>query len=237
MEAYRRNTSSSRIIYTINMSSITPLLPENAFLLRADRTNESHHTFANGLKIFIDGEFAPYSQATQIAEIAYCPPKITKWRILVGDDGRDYESGYHNQIPLNESDKVYVHHFVINDENAVELNGEILYRCSYNDIYATEKDGIVYPREKWIFTKPIRETEESIQKEVSGIILLTKAATGIIPLRAKVVYISQLAEEEGINVGDIIIYRPDSDYEMTICGDTLYRQHLDDVFGIVDVCE
>ena len=169
----------------------------------------------NGENLFIDIDFDKYRHAVQDGIIESTPTKI----------GKEYS----NDIPLEKGDKVYFHHFVVQPDNSYIHDDKELFKCDYPSIYCVIRDGKINMIEDWILCKPIQEPEENFIR--NGLYL--KPSRENIPLRAIICHISKKAHESGLMVGDEIIFKEDSDYDMMIEGDIYYRMKISSVSAIL----
>lgn len=141
-------------------------------------------------------------------------------------------SGSDELIP---GDKVYVHHFVIEDEKRVPVKEGDYRWLEFNQIYCRVRDGIIKTLGNYVLVKPIKYDESKFKKESdSGIILSTKAGTEYVDRVGEVAHVGPVAEAGGLEVGDKILFNKNCEYEIDIEGETLYRMEFRDVITVID---
>ncbi len=192
-----------------------PLL--DLYYIRADASLETRHTMTGGQEIYIEKDFNPYERAVQFGEIVHCPMRISNNLLY--------------EVDLRPGDKIYFHHFVVQEDNFDEINGEKLYRCMYNNIFCVVRDGEIIPVQDWVFLTPVLEPEENY-KTKSGIILKTERKT----LRniGEVQFMCKRAEQWGLKKGDQVYWMNDSDYKIKVEGKEYWRMSLRRILATVN---
>lgn len=193
--------------------SVTPL--KDCFLVSADE--EKNSKTKSGL--FLDVTWNKYLHAVQDGIIEEIPLSISK--------------KYRYDVKLKKGDKIFFHHFTIQPDNYLLDEGRKLYKADYFNIYCIIRGGVPVVLEDWVLATAIPETEEDITKKYGSLTLYTKAVVGKKRLLAKAEYISKQAEEQGLKVGDTIIYKTDADYEMMVEGKEYYRMKLINIAAII----
>lgn len=156
---------------------------------------------------FIDTDYNPKILATKVGIIHSLP-------ICIGVEHK-YE------LKLEVGDKVVFNHLVCQDRNKFSEN---IFFCQYYNIYARIHDSEMKPLEDVFFCTKIVEPDVNlggfnIPGKVSG-----KCAT--------VIAVSDFVSREGVQVGDIVYFTKNADYEIVISGHELYKMHLRNVIGI-----
>lgn len=188
----------------------------NTFMIRAKWEDEGKIKIA-GTEIIIDLGFNPYRYAVQVGEVAACPMKIDRDFIY--------------DVEIRPNDIVYFHHFCVSKENAQVVNGEILYAVKYRDIYCVIRDGEIIPMQDYVFLSSVLE-DESKCKTKSGFWL--KSEPEPIPLVGKVEATCKKAMEQGINVGDVVRFLKNSDYEITVEGKKYFRMKSSRIIALME---
>lgn len=169
--------------------------------------------------IFIDTTWDKYRHAVQDGIVESVPLTITpKFR---GD------------VDIKVGDKVYFHHFVVQQDNYILHNGKKLFKADYYNMYCKIENGEPVMLEDWILAEPVFEKEEDIQKKIGSLVLYTKATPDKKKKIATVSYVSKTGEDQGLKNGDTIVYKDSADYDMKIEGKEYYRIKLANVAAII----
>jgi hypothetical protein len=122
--------------------------------------------------------------------------------------------------PIKIGDTLLVHHNAFkfyNDMKGRQRSGKSFFQ---NDLFFIETDQFFMYKhnEKWCaydrycFVKPIPATESFIKKPFNEE-----------PLMGKMVYPNEYLLSQGVNPGDLISFKPDSEYEFDVDGEKMYR--------------
>lgn len=202
---------------------------KDIFHIKAEKeiNNELDVKGHDGKNLFLDTDFKKYHYAVQCGEVVSTPIAITPYRKRYNPNNDSYEDiGFRNKIEIKVGDKLYFHHFVVGENNFDIIDGQKLYRCHYQDIYCIIRDSKIIMIEDWLLIEPILESEENYQKNIGGIILLTKPNPEFIKQRGVIAHLSDMARENELEVGDEIYFAQDADYNMKIEGKEYYRMKL-----------
>jgi len=156
----------------------------------------------NGQELFLDTEFQRMWHARQWGEVRYFPRRFQK----------EEEDG----IELQKGDKVYCHHFLIDNRQPSEIMGELLYFIPYTMCFCVVRDGEIHMLNQYILVKPVLEPEENYMTK-SGIMI--KSEPENMERIGKVVKTNATSEDYGVREGAIVTFLNDSDYEMEIEGE------------------
>jgi co-chaperonin GroES (HSP10) len=133
-------------------------------------------------------------------------------------------------MELQPGDFVYTHHFINDDEHCVNVDGKEVAWMAYNQLFARVRDGEVHMLNDYVLVEPVKETEDEIKSE-SGLFLKAnqeeKSNVGILK------YVNSNTEALGANVGDKIYFETNSDYEMDIEGERLFRMKNNDLIYVI----
>lgn len=124
--------------------------------------------------------------------------------------------------PIQEGDTLLVHHNVFkfyNDIKGKQKSGKSFFK---DDLFFIEPDQFfMYKKGKsWIaydrycFVKPIKAIESYIMKPFSQE-----------PLMGQMIYPNDYLSSQGIKAGDMVCFKPDSEYEFTVDDQKLYRMY------------
>ncbi len=176
----------------------------NKFLVEVN--GQFVHPNIKGLE-FIDSDYNPKVLATKVGRIHSLP-------ICVGVEHK-YE------LKLNIGDDVVFNHLVCQDRNKFSQN---IFFCQYYNIYARIQEGELQPLEDVFFCSKIVEPDINF----GGFNIPGKVSSKC----ATVIAVSDLVAKEGVQVGDIVYFTKNADYEIVIAGHELYKMHLRNIIGI-----
>ncbi len=132
---------------------------------------------------------------------------------------------------LKVGDMVYTTHHLINEKNAILLNGRKLRSMHYEDIYVIDRGGELISVGKWSLLEPAYE-DDSQWKTASGLML--KAAPAKLKRHGIAFTCSPQLKEDGVQKGDMLNLRKNSEYEIEINGKLYYNVHDNDVLAIIE---
>lgn len=171
-----------------------------------DIEKETNNTInVGGEELFLDTDFNRFWHARQYGEVKYIP--------------RRFQKEAEDNIDLVKGDKIYVHHFLIDESHTLEVYGEKLYWVPYGLCFCIVRDGELHMLNDYILAKPVLEPEENY-KTSSGLFL--KAEPEKLERIAKVVKTNHTSHEENLQEGDYVVFANDADYEMEIEGEKYY---------------
>ena len=153
-----------------------------------------------GIDLIISTSEEDYKSSNRLAEVIETP--------------RGYSG------PIVPGDTLLVHHNAFKFYNDIKGNrksGKSFFR---NDIFLIEPDqfflyrseGVWKSYDKYCFVKPIPVRKSYINKPIK-----------YEPLMGQMKYPNEYLLSKGINEGDIVCFRPDSEYEFMVEDETLYR--------------
>lgn len=134
-------------------------------------------------------------------------------------------------VEIEIGDHVHVHHFLADEDHAIDWGEGKFYETKYNNVFCKEKDGKIIAIGQWVICEGVFEEKTSD----SGIILTSAPERN----RHKMVIkaIGPLGKEEcGAEEGDTVqlFKEPQGagDYELVINGITYYRVRAKDIAGV-----
>lgn len=192
---------------------ISPL--KNAYLVSADE--EANSKTKSG--ILIDTSWDKYKNAVQVGVIESLPLHIS--------------DPFREDFPISIGDTAYFHHFTVQPDNYIEKDGKRYFKLNRYHLYCVVKDGAIRMVDDWILCSPIMEKEEDTKKQIGDTILYTKASPDKVKFMATAAHISKQAEEQGMKVGDTVVFRQNADYEMIVEGVEYYRMKLANAVAII----
>ena len=209
-------------------------IPRDNFLVQVERPYDDVVEI-NGMEIALDIKFDPYKFARQYG-IVYSTP-------IALPNGLEFD--------VKEGDKIYFHHLVTGAKSGVTIDKKIedesgqqhksenlvdwvddenVYKVHWQQIYARVRDGEVHMLNDYVLVEPVKETENEIKSE-SGLFLKAnqeeKSNVGILK------YVNSNTEALGAKVGDKIYFETNSDYEMDIEGERLFRMKNNDLIYVI----
>lgn len=135
--------------------------------------------------------------------------------------------GYEN---LKVGDRVFCSHHLINEKNAVIVNGEKLRTLEFVMIYFVKNGDDIKLLGSNNLLEPVYE-DESNWKTGSG--LLLKPNLEKVPMRGKAKYVNAIMSSDGVSSGDILVLRKNSEYDIDVDGEILYVVHDNDILAVI----
>lgn len=122
--------------------------------------------------------------------------------------------------PIQKGDTLLVHHNVFKFYNDMRGRKRSSHSFFRDDIFLVEPDqfflykhdGKWYAYDRYCFVKPIAATDSYIKKPFTHE-----------PLMGEMVYPNQFLIDRGVNAGDKVCFKPDSEYEFIVDGEKMYR--------------
>lgn len=177
-----------------------------------------------GKDLFFDGEFNPLYTARRHGVVVGTNEKLEKIGLKVGR-----KVHFHHFVPLesNETEYHLSHKLdIVSSEDSKVYEANV--HPSSTQVYAYEdENGDVHTLYDYLFVEPVIN---EIPKTESGIYLgyeeKEEVEVGIIR------YLNKSGERIGLSVGDRVRFAKDSEYDMEIKGETLYRMTNDDIYFV-----
>ncbi len=185
----------------------------NLFVVELDKTIDDTITTSGGLELYIDNRFNEFENRITEGPVVSVPFK--------------YETG------VKPGDTLYFHHLVVINEGQPLTGDDNHYLVKYDEDYAINNQAIafkdsdtgdVHPLAGWSLLEPIEE--EEVQE--SSIIEVVKLEEKL-PTRGRVAFTSSGIEEIGLSVGDVVGFKENRDYRITIDGKEYYRTRVEDL--------
>ena len=210
-------------------------IPKNYFLVQVEKPYNDTIEL-NGKEIMLNITFDPYKFARQYGVVYETPVWLP--------NGLEFD--------VKKGDKIYFHHLVTGSVGAVTIDKKFkressqdyksenliswiddknVYKVHWNQIYARVRKGKLKMLHHWNFVEQKVESEESI-KTKSGIFI--KPEIEDITLHGIIRYMNNWLKEQGVNIGDEVVFSENSEYDMTIEGKKLLRMRNQDILALVD---
>ena len=184
------------------------------FFIKVDKKTEDT-TIIGNTELVIDTSYDPMKLARQYGVVVETPISLSKGV----------------KLDIKEGDTVYCHHFLTENENEVKFyEQELVYKIHWSDIYCRVRNGKLKMLHHWNFVEQKTEDEESI-KTKSGIFL--KPEVEDITLHGYVRHMNDWLKDQGVKIGDEVIFSENSEYDMKIEDNTLLRMRNQDILAIV----
>jgi len=182
--------------------------------VHADKDKTETITLKSGLKLYQDRRFRPMHRgnAVQDGVVRKVPMKLTSKQ----------------PIEIAVGDHIYFHHFTVAPENEVEINGELLYHCSYSDsIYCKVVDGKIVMLNDYNFIEAVAEEEKST------IIITPDSAKKNSSSRGIIRHVNKELQELSVKEGDTIVFTKNSDYDIDVEGTMYYCMKSRDIVAVI----
>lgn len=185
----------------------------NLFVVELDKTIDDTITTSGGLELYIDNRFNEFENRITEGPVVSIPFK--------------YETG------VKPGDTLYFHHLVVVNEGQPLTGDDNHYLVKYDEDHAINNQAIafkdsdtgnVHPLAGWSLLEPVEE--EEVQE--SSIIEVVKLEEKL-PTRGRVAFTSSGIEEIGLSVGDVVGFKENRDYRITIDGKEYYRTRVEDL--------
>ena len=173
-----------------------------------EREEENKITLSNGKELWLDTSYDRYVNARQYGIVKYVSKSIRK-RV---DDGYNLKKG----------DKVYFHHFCIDEKMASEFGGENIYKINYEQIYCFIRDGKITMTMDYVFVEPVQ-----LEDKIGNIYIQSKESVK----RGKVKHANQFSINDGFKNGDEILFIKNANYDMIIEGERLFRMKNSEILA------
>ena len=186
------------------------------FVVKIERLINDTIKTEGGLELYIDNRFNEFQNRTTEAPVVAVPFK--------------YDTG------VEVGDTLYFHHLVVINDGQ-PLTGEdnhYLVRFDPDNTvnnqaiaYKSAKTGRVHPLAGWSLLERVEEREEKQSDIIDVVKLKDNPVT-----KGKVSFTPPWVEELGLEVGDVVGFRKNMDYRITIEGTEYYRVRAEDLMYV-----
>ena len=185
----------------------------NLFVVELDKTIDDTIKTSGGLELYIDNRFNEFENRITEGPVVSIPFK--------------YETG------VKPGDTLYFHHLVVINEGQPLTGDDNHYLVRYDEDHAINNQAIAFkdsdtgdvpPLAGWSLLEAIEE--ETVQE--SSIIEVVKLEEKL-PTRGRVAFTSSGIEKIGLSVGDVVGFKENRDYRITIDGKEYYRTRVEDL--------
>ena len=192
----------------------------NLFVVKIDHRLKETITSDSGFELHIDARFNDFDNRTTEGPVVCVPFK--------------FDTG------VEEGDTLYFHHLVVlgGDNNGqIFTEEDNTYIVTYDPnnaignqaiAYKSQKDGKIKCLTGWCLLKPVEQKELSLQSDIIELVDLSEK----LPTKAEVVYTCKEADELGIIPGNVVGFKQNRDYRITIDGTEYYRTRAEDLMYV-----
>ena len=183
------------------------------FLVRLPKRFKDTITVA-GKELYLDNRFDEFNNRITEGEVVAIPKK--------------YDTG------VSIGDTLYFHHHVVVDKGQkfqYDDDAKDVYIVYYNPEDIRNSQAIAYKHDGavkelgWILLEPIEEDKETVLP--SGLILVEKEETP--KKEGRVAFDSLFFQDNDVNIGDVVGFLKNRDYEIEIDGKKFWRMRHDDI--------
>ena len=186
------------------------------FVVELEKQIKDTITTKEGLTLYVDSRFNEFEHRVTEGPVVSAP--------LKHDTG--VESG----------DTLYFHHLVVLNEGQVLTGKENHYLVRYDPnhtinnqaIAHKNKDGEVKPLAGWALLEAVEQEELKTKSDVIEVVELKKK----LPTKGRVAFTAPWIEDMGLEVGDVVGFKENRDYRLTIDGKEYYRTRTEDLLYV-----
>jgi co-chaperonin GroES (HSP10) len=170
----------------------------------------------SGLELYLDTRFDEFTHRNMCGEVAACPIK--------------------NDTGVKEGDTLYFHHHVVINGGQKIDHGEDLYLVRYSASRAVENQCIAYkdketekifPMAGWTLLIPHKE-EAKKESEIIEVVKLEEDPYVL----GEVAFESEELQDMGVKKGDIVGFKKNRDYEVSIESVSYFRVRTEDLLYV-----
>jgi co-chaperonin GroES (HSP10) len=179
------------------------------------RINDTMKT-ESGLELYIDNRFNEFQNRTTEAPVVAVPFKYDTG-VEVGDT-----LYFHHLVVINDGQPLTGedNHYLVRFDPDHTVNNQAI-------AYKSAKTGRIHPLAGWSLLERVEEREE----KQSGIIDVVKLKDSPVT-KGKVSFTPPWVEELGLEVGDVVGFRKNMDYRITIEDKEYYRVRAEDLMYV-----
>ena len=193
------------------------------FFIKIEKEREDSVKF-NDTELYIDTSYDAMRYARQYGVVVETPHYLT--------DGRGNRK---ENIDVEVGDTVYCHHFLVEENNKINLKGvENTYKLPYNMIYARKRGEELKMLVDWNFVEPFMEGDDEVETD-SGILISSNKKE--VKNRGRLVHINEEMKSYGAKEGDVVVFTKNSDYKMKVEGEELMRMKNIDIMCVLENVE
>lgn len=186
------------------------------FIVKIDKLINDTIKTKGGLELYIDNRFNEFKNRTTEAQVVAVPFKYDTG-VEVGDT-----LYFHHLVVINDGQPLTGedNHYLVRFDPDHTVNNQAI-------AYKSAKTGKVHPLAGWSLLEGVEEPK----KERSSIIEVVELKDSPVT-KGKVSFTPPWVEELGLKVGDIVGFRKNMDYRITIEGKEYYRVRAEDLMYV-----
>jgi co-chaperonin GroES (HSP10) len=192
----------------------------NLFVVKLEKRFDDKVVTDSGLELYMDTKFNEFENRITEGPVVCVPFK--------------YDTG------VEEGDTLYFHHLVV---MGGDNNGQIFteedntYIVNYDPVHAIGNQAIAYKSQKdgkircltgWCLLEPIEQEELSLKSDLIEIVDHSEK----LPTKGEVAHLCKEGEELGLKTGDVVGFKQNRDYRLTIDGQEYYRTRAEDLMYV-----
>jgi co-chaperonin GroES (HSP10) len=179
------------------------------------RINDTIKT-ESGLELYIDNRFDEFKNRTTEAPVVAVPFKYDTG-VEVGDT-----LYFHHLVVINDGQPLTGedNHYLVRFDPDHTVNNQAI-------AYKSAKTGRVHPLAGWSLLERVEEREEK-QSDIIDVVKLKDSPV----TKGKVSFAPPWVEELGLEVGDVVGFKKNIDYRITIEGKEYYRVRAQDLMYV-----
>jgi len=186
------------------------------FVIELEKKIKDTITTKEGLTLYVDNRFNEFEHRITEGPVVCAPSK--------------YDTG------VEPGDTLYFHHLVVLNEGQVLTGENNHYLVRYDSqntinnqaIAHKNKDGEIKPLAGWTLLEPIEQEELKTKSDVIEVVELKKK----LPTKGRIAFTAKWIDESGLKVGDVVGFKQNRDYRITIDGKEYYRTRLEDLLYV-----
>ena len=186
------------------------------FIVELEKTVNDTIKTESGLELFIETKF-------ENSEFDY---RVTQGPVVAVPF--KYDTG------VSVGDTLYFHHLVVMQEGQVLTGVDNHYFVQYSEMalgnqaiaYKSKETGEIKCLGGWTLLESIEEEEDS--SDLLEMVQLTEK----LPTKGRVKYLSQEAIDMGLSEGDVVGFKQNRDYRISIDGVEMYRTRAEDLLYV-----
>ncbi len=183
------------------------------FVVELEKQIKDTITTKEGLTLYVDSRFNEFEHRVTEGPVVSPPIK--------------HDTG------VEAGDTLYFHHLVVMNEGQILTGEENHYLVRYDPSHTINnqaiahknKDGEIKPLAGWTLLEAVEQEELKTKSDVIEVVELKKK----LPTKGRVAFTAPWIEEMDLKVGDVVGFKENRDYRITIDGKEYYRTRLDDL--------
>lgn len=189
--------------------------PFDLFIVELKKTTNDTIKTESGLELYVDTKFNEFEHRVTEGPVIAAPFK--------------YETG------VEPGDTLYFHHLVVMNDGQGLTGFEDHYLVRYNPDHAVNNQAIAYKNKDgeinllggWTLLKPVEE-EDEVAEAIIEVITFTEDDK----VKGELAFESKHTEQLGIKKGDVVGFRKNMDYRITIDNQEYYRVRAEDLLYV-----